>query len=148
MDLNELVEQDSGAVRGWVTFVEGFDVDLEYIGKQRLQEITRKCTKTFYRNHQPVEEVDSKKLTREVARFIKGWRGMDGEMVARFFPVKDGVDLDGLEVPCTEENRIYMLNYAYGFDDFIMKAITQIQVIRAERLEGEIKNSEALSQES
>lgn len=147
MDISELVKQGDGQITGWVTFVEGFDVELEYVDKKKLFDIKTRCTKTVYRNHQPIEDLDEKRMMREIAGFIRDWKGMDGKMVRRFFPVKEGVDLTGVEVPCTLENKLYMLENAYGFDDFIMKNITRIEAIQAERFEEELKNSGALSRE-
>lgn len=144
MDIKDLV-QENDAIRGWVTYMDGFDIEIEHVGKQRLQEITRRCTKTYWRNHNQVEELDAKRLTREVARFICDWR-LPGEIFAKIFPVKSGLDLAGVRIDCTEENKIYMLERAYGFDDFIMRTITDIEALRAEQIEKELKNSEALSQ--
>ena len=146
MEIKNLIAGEDDVVTGWVTFIEGFDVELQYVRKTYLFEIMDKCRVTTYRAHQPTQETDNDKLCNQLARFIRNWRGLDRDVLAKIFPLKDEGEIEG-EVPCTRENKLYMLKNAYDFDDFIVKSITDIELIERKRKEEELKNSGALSPE-
>lgn len=147
MDLKDLVNDETELVSGWVTFCDGFDLELEYIGKRQLREIIQGCTKTVYRAHQPIQETDEAKLRNKLAGFIKDWRGLDEKTLRRLFPLKDGISLNGDQVPCTEPNKLFMLENCYNFEDFLVKNLTEIEALQRQKLEAELKNSGALSPE-
>jgi len=151
MELRNLVDQEN-KVTGWVTFKAGFDVELEFVPKATLEAIQRRCTRTVYKRHQPVEEVNEEKLNKELANFIRGWKGFDGALLKKLFPVKAGTGLaDDAEIPCDdcdEANRLYMLKNCYGFGDFVVNSITEFETLRQDQAEAERKNSGALSHTS
>ncbi len=148
MQLKDLVEKEKGSVSGWATFMEGFDVELQFVERKTLQEMRRKCTRTIWRSHQPVEELDEERFYKMLAGHILGWRGLNEDVLRKLFPLPDGFSLDGLEVPCDDANKSYMLQDAYGFDDFVFKHLTDLETLKQEQFDSEAKNSEALSQES
>ena len=145
MKLNEIVENE-GNITGWVTFAPGFDLLVEHVPKRTLQAMTRKATRTVYRKHQPVEEVDEDLMTKNLAKCILDWR-ITEEALRRIFALKTGVELDLVSnggLPCDEDNKVFMLQRAYGFDNFIVRIITDLEELQ----ENETKNSETLSQDS
>lgn len=145
MDLKTVVDEKA-KVTGWFEFIEGFEVELSYMSRPALQEINRKCTRTTYKKHQPMEEADSNLLNKEIAKYILNWRGLDKAVLERMFTLKEGAVMNG-DVPCTSESKTFLLEKAYGFDDFIIRSLTELEGYRREKLDEEIKNSSALSQD-
>lgn len=138
MELEQLVN-DETTLTGWVTFKKGFDVELDYVDRPALIEIQRKCTKTQWRRRQPVEILDEERFIKELSDRIKNWRGLNQEMLKTLFPLRPDADLNGNEVPCTDGNKAFMLKQCYGFDEFIVDSITEIETIQGERAEAEKK---------
>ena len=146
MDLKDIVQEDE-KITGWATFKPGFDVELEYVSRMAMEAIRKRCRRTVWKGHQPVEETNEKRLATEIARFVNNWRGLTREVLESLFPIKEGVELNGLSIPCTEQNKLYVLEKAYGFDEFVIANITELQNLKRNQLESELKNSDALSQE-
>ena len=83
-----------------------------------------------YHQHQPVEDIDEKKLHEALIGYILDWRGLSR---------------NGNDVECTDENKLMLLKKSYNFDEFIFQALTDIEIIRTSQLEFELKNSKTLS---
>lgn len=142
MQLKDVVEQSDGTMSGWVTYKPGFDIEVEHVPRKSAEEIRRRCMRRVYgRDHQPVDELDEVKFRAELCKKIKGWRGLDGGMLRKIFPIKAGVELNGEAVPCDDDNKAFMLENAYNFDNFIFNAITDIELLRAEQAGKEKKTS-------
>lgn len=145
MDLNQIVETEPEKLRKWATFKEGFDVEIEYVSRESLEALRRKCMKVKYRNHQRIEELDEQLFYAELAKKITAWRGLTVEVLRTMLPVKQDAALNGQQIECTESNKLVLLRKAYGFDDFIFNALTDLQGVSREQTEAELKNSNALS---
>lgn len=147
MKLSDIVEQDE-RLRKWETFIPGFDVEIEYLPRDDLRKMRRKCTKGKWRGGQRIEEVDEELFVRELAARIISWRGLTTEILGTLFPLKATAITNGVEVECSDENKIFMLQKAYGFDEFVLDALTTLQDAKEEQLDEEVKNSDALSPEN
>lgn len=145
MDLQSIVEERE-RFSGWAEFKPGFWVRIFYNPKSSLQDIRRRCERTVYVKHQPTVEVDEDKLRRLIAEQIDDWKGLGSEVVKALFPLKAGVELNGQEIKCDDSNKVYMLKNAYGFDEFVMDKMTDLESLANELIDEELKNSDALSQ--
>ena len=151
MDLEQIVETEAGRLKRWARFdagSEGFDVEIEYVSRQNLEAMRKKCMKTKWRGHQRVDELDDERFFGELSKRILNWKGLNGKVLRQMFPLKNNVQLNGAEVECTDSNKRFMLKQAYGFYDFIFRELTELHEIESEQIDGELKNSDALSPQS
>lgn len=135
MDLSSLEIKE---ITGIASFEGKFDVEMAYIPREEMQKRLERCKKTVFVKHVPKEEIDSEKLIAELARCIKGWKGLTLGVVATMIPIIVPEGKEDEEVPCTDSNKMVLLKQAYGFDTFIQTASMDLSAIRQE---AERKNS-------
>ena len=76
-------------------------------------------------------QVDEELLKSKVITFILDWKGLTGEMLKGIFPLKATAKISDDEVcVCDDENKLYMLTYAYDFDTFVLNSITNIELFK------------------
>lgn len=109
----------------WFTFIEGFEVELEYLPQAVLEGIYEVSSKIKCKKGQ----VD--KTNRAVAGHILNWK-LTKEALGKIFSIKEGAKIDG-EVECSEANKIYVIENAYGFDDFILDRMVNIHGFRGKQ---------------
>jgi len=148
VDLKQLMETKKKEVVGWTPeFVDNFRCKVKFITRAELRRLIERCTVITYdkKTHQRVDRPDEDRLYKQLSAYILDWEGLTPETLARILPV-DVSDIEG-DIPCTENNKITLLKEAYEFDDFIRESITSLDSFEEQKLEEELKNSEALSQQ-
>lgn len=130
MELSDLIRIETDELEGWFAYRDPFEIKLRFLPRPRLEEITRRCTRTIWRKHQAEQELDSKRLALELASYIVDWRG---------------VTKNGEPWPCTQENKTKLLLEAYDFDRWLTETITDIEAMQQARRDAELKNSGTLS---
>lgn len=147
-DLKQLMETKRKEVIGWTPeFVDNFRCKVKFITRAELRRLVERCTIITYdkKTHQRVDRLDEERLYKHLSAYILDWKGLTPETLAKILPV-DTRDIEG-EIPCTDNNKVTLLKEAYGFDDFIRETITSLDSFEQQKLEEELKNSEALSQQ-
>ena len=148
VDLKQLMETKKREVIGWTPeFVDNFKCKVKFITRSELRRLLDRCTVITYdkKTHQRVDRPDMDRFYRHLAAYIVDWKGLTPETLAKILPV----DVSGIEgeVPCTENNKFILLKEAYEFDEFIRESITSLDSFEEQKLEEELKNSGALSQQ-
>lgn len=121
------------------SFMDGFKVELRFLAKKDLQRLIKKCTRTVYKKHVQTEELDSAAFAVEMARYIKGWSGLTPEICAKIIPV-DAAKLGSDEIPCTEANKIALIDNGYDFEKFLEDSITSFERFQLEAEKGQLEN--------
>ena len=151
--LKDHISPESEELTVWQEFRHGFKVKIRYLSRKRLQHIFKLSTrKGWDRDHRPIEELDNQKLIKYLAEVIEDWEGLTPEVLATLLPIdvaaaKKALKEKGLqEIPCTEENKITLLEEAYHFDEFIREVALDAQLFTfARQKEAEAKNSSSSS---
>jgi len=142
--LENLIESEPGKVLGWVEFRDGLELQVEFIGRRRFAEIQTKCTRTLWRRHQQVQELDETLLRDEFAKIIHDWRGLGRHNVRKFVMIRDDVEIPET-IPFSKEGLLYIMDQASGFDAFIVQTVTDVEAINRSRLDDEKKTSGTIS---
>jgi len=144
MDLERLVESKKEAYEVWAEF-GGIDFKLRYMDRTALQRLVERSRTRRYdrRTHQPVEDVDVEKLSRNLARLITGWRGLTLGKLACLVPIKVAPDEAGTDVPYSLKNAEILVREVYGLDTFLADTVTDLGHFLEKQLETEVKNSPA-----
>lgn len=141
-----LTERPADEMSAWMPFKYGVEVLVQYLGKDTLQEITRKATRWEWDDsHTRTERVREDLLIKYLSDYVLDWRGLDGKALEKLLPVKVAEDQLDVEIPCNKENKITMLTQCYDFDVFLRDAITSMDRIREAQREAELKNLSTLS---
>lgn len=122
---------------------KGFEVDLKYVDREALNRGLDRCKVQRWKKHQPVEEIDDAKTTRYLASLIAGWQGLTLGLMADLTNITVAEADRDKTVPCTEDNRLVVLQEVYDFDQFVIDTVTDVQRFREQKLAGEIPNSNA-----
>lgn len=144
MDLDQIIDRD-GTLEGWVTYVDGFDLLLQYADRISITEIDNRCKKTVWIRHQRTEDRDENRWRKEMANYIKDWR-FTVEAAQKILSLKEGTYQVGDTIDCTDKAKILLLETVTGFDLFLLDAITSLETIRDGRKEAEKKISVISSQ--
>jgi len=125
----------------WAEFdvVEGFEVEVAFVGREEMQKLYNKCTKRQYsRQTRRVEDVTNRdKLLKLWAdRAIKSWKGLTLKKLQRLLPIELSSDIDpNSAVECTLENKVALLKHNAEFDDFVLAIATDSEVFMEHRKE-------------
>jgi hypothetical protein len=134
MDLRSKLKEMEMQPTAWVEFQNtGWEIELEYSTKSTLAAMLDRSTKTVYKNHQPVEELDNVLFCHQLAKKVKGWRGLTLGLLSTLIPIVIGDDEKTAQVPCTRDNVLALLDEVYGFDIFIRDTITDLSRFAQER---------------
>lgn len=123
MDVSRVIN-DNGDVTAWKPWKDGAEVQLKFMPRLKLEEISNRCQKVTWNRHQRTEELDTTKFIGELCAFIVDWRGID-----------DG----GEPYHCNDENKAALMLKYYGFVDFVVDGITEIETLIETRKEEEKK---------
>lgn len=141
MDLRKYVKDNSQDLEIWTEF-KGLAVLLKYEDRVSFNQNVARCKKKSWKRHQPVEELSDPLVIKYLATLILDWKDLDLGRLAELMAIEVKPADAGQIVPCSEENKIVMLEKAYDFDVFVMDTVTDIQIFREEKLEKELKNLE------
>lgn len=105
-----------------------FKVDITHLAREELIRLTKKCTTTVFKKHQPVEEFDSelfgKMFTKEV---VKGWKGLKFKYLEKLVLADiSGFDPDA-ELPFTEENAIMLVTNSTSFENWVTTSSQELE---------------------
>ncbi|MBI3582373.1 MAG: hypothetical protein HY096_00300 [Nitrospinae bacterium] len=131
MNLSELKKKDTN-ISGWVNFEGKFDVLINYLSKSELQTRFDRCKKTKYVKHQPQEDIDTDKLHLELAQCILDWKGLTLSTASKLIPIEIPAGQENADVPCTDKNKLTLMQEVYGFDIFIQQASTDLSSLKQE----------------
>lgn len=135
IDLQKRVEETlEKGMSVWVEFpgVEGFEIEVVFVGRDELAKIYEACTKKKYspKTHKFEDIVDSDKLRKmwsEAA--IKNWRGLTLGKVTKLIPIELRPEEDAnANVECVELNKVALLKHSADFDNFILDVATNPEV--------------------
>lgn len=127
MELKNAVSKED--ISAWVPFKHGFEIHIKYMPKKDLEEMSKGCQRKSYINHQPVMETDEGLFRKKIAdELILDWRGLTGAVLKKMFAL---VDVEDDEVcPCDDANKMYIIDNAYDFDNFVIDSITNIELFK------------------
>ena len=123
MDLTKLISESKEELTAWVEF-GGFELELIYTDRRGLERLLNNSRKREYdrKTHQPVETLNDALFVKQMATRVNDWRG--------------------LTFPCTDSNKVALIDEVYGLLAFLRNAIIDLDAFRRETLEIEEKNSE------
>ena len=105
----------------------GFKLDLVFLSRETLLSIRKKATKTTFKNHQPVEELDDKLFLQLYTKAcIKGWKGLKLSYLEQLAPVDISAEDPDAELPYTEENALFLMQSSTIFDSYISNTVTEL----------------------
>lgn len=142
MDLKKLIKGHKQDLTIWAPF-GGFEIELIYTDRKGLERLVEKCKERKFdrKTHQPIESLSDDKYCAQLATRIKSWRKLTLGKLAELTNI-DIADEDPAQIiPCTEANKLTLVDEIYGLNNFIRDTITDLQVFREEELETETKNS-------
>ena len=104
-----------------------FVVSVTFLSRESMQTMRKKATKTTYKKHQPVEEIDDTLfLELYVKSTINGWKGLKLKYLEQLAPVDlSGQDLEA-ELEYSEENALYLIKNSSAFDSFVNEQVTDL----------------------
>lgn len=112
----------------WFEF-QGARVRLRYVPKHVLDGYQNQNTKTVFKNHQPVREVDEQAVQQDRVDYaVADW---------------DGLSVDGAAFPCTRENKLWLYNNYAPFSYFVNMTLVALMTGEAVAQELEEKNCSA-----
>lgn len=105
----------------------GFVVSVTFLSRETMQTMRKKATKTTYKKHQPVEEIDDNLfLELYVKATISGWKGLKLKHLEQLAPVDlSGQDMEA-ELEYSEENALYLIKNSSAFDAFVNEQVTDL----------------------
>jgi len=125
------------------TDIEGFKVQLCYVGRDRMMKIRNQALvyKFNKRTRQREEEVDNDKFLEAYAdAVIKGWSGLTVRGLATLLPI----DLTGADpkelVEYSADDALLLLKNSTIFDQFVTDALNNFEVFERESKEQSEKN--------
>jgi hypothetical protein len=106
---------------------DGFLIDLAFLSRETLVSIRKKATKVFFKNRQPVEELnDELFLQLYVQASIKGWKGLTLAHLQLLAPVDlTGHKLDE-QLEYSEENALWLMKSSSQFDSWVSEQVTDL----------------------
>lgn len=98
----------------------GFELNLTFLGREKLIDMRKRATKQTYKKHQAVEEFDDEIFLELYTKaIIKGWKGFKFKYLKELVPINDeGLDLEE-ELPYDEETALDLIKNSTVFDKFI-----------------------------
>ena len=98
--------------------MEGFIVEVSYVGREILKKIRNKClvTKFDRKTHKATEEVDDKLFLKlYVQKVIKGWKGLKMTYLQDLLPVDISSSKPEDELEYTEDNALVLMQNSTTF---------------------------------
>lgn len=130
MDLSSLlVEEKSISATYPDPELEGFVVDVVYVGRDTLQKIRKKCliTKFDRKTHKASEEVDDKLFLKlYVQAVIRGWKGLKMSYLQDLLPVDTSKTVGDAELEYSESNALILMQNSPLFDSWITGLVSDI----------------------
>lgn len=138
LNLKKMFKEKKQDVTGWVSFADGFDLLLAYVPPAEMRRMLKKCQVVKVIKGKSVEQLDDEVFRDLMAEKILDWRLTLG-VVADLCGIE--ADDPAAEVPCTEANKVSMLDNVYGLPEFIRQNIMDAAALRGARQEVLEKNS-------
>lgn len=124
----------------WAEFKDGFQVEIKYSPRGKLQKIYEQATtrewdpKGFSKN-----SIDAKKLYELMAKeIVVNWRGLTPDILRKMVDMEKYPDG---EIPYSPDDAVELLEKAYDFDTWVQKITTDLEIFEASRRAAETKNS-------
>ncbi|MBI5189959.1 MAG: hypothetical protein HZA22_04740 [Nitrospirae bacterium] len=112
----------------WVTWQGKARVKLRPVPNDEGTRINERHTKTGWKKHQPIKEVDERKADEDRWDYqIPDWEGL--------------VDAEGKPLPCTRENKVFLMRHYVPFAYFVNTVIFEMANGEKVVAEEEAKNS-------
>ncbi len=104
-----------------------FLIKVAFLSRETLQKLRKKCTKTTFKNHQPVESIDDDLFLKlYVQATIKGWTGLTVNYLKDLSPINlEGIDPNA-ELPYSEEEALDLMKSSAEFDRFITEQVSDL----------------------
>lgn len=105
----------------------GFKVKLTFLSRESLISIRKKCTKTTFKNRQPIEELDDELFLKlYVAATVKGWTGFKLSYLEQLAPVDLGSADPDSELAYSEENALTVMKSSTDFDAYVSDIVSDL----------------------
>lgn len=143
MDLTKLISESKEELTAWVEF-GGFELEIIYTDRRGLERLLNNSRKREYdrKTHQPVETLNDALFVKQMATRVNDWRGLTLGKLRDLTNINlEGQD-PGTVIPCTDSNKVALIDEVYGLLAFLRNAIIDLDAFRRETLEIEEKNSE------
>ncbi len=126
LDISALRDEDA-ELSVWLPYANGAEVLIAYIPAEELDSLVDSCKERKYKRHQPVEEVNTEELFLRIGRrCVIDWKKI--------------VD-KGRPLPCTDENRDFLMLKLTGFGQFVQDSATEFTNFIKDSLEKEGNSS-------
>lgn len=104
-----------------------FKLELAFLSRETLQKMRKKASKTTYKNHQPVEELnDELFLQLYVQATLKGWTGLKLSYLENLAPVElEGMNMDD-ELEYSDENALFLMKNSTNLDSFVSAQVSDL----------------------
>jgi len=119
----------------WAEFdaVEGFEVEIAFVGREEMTKMFDKCTRLEWnhKTHQREPETDRPKLMKLWSeRVLKNWRGLKLKDLVKVVPIEGPKKDDNPEavVEATPENKAALLTHNAEFDNFVLRIAQNSEV--------------------
>jgi len=134
-DLAKLFKDNREELTAWVPFGD-FKIELIYTDRRELQRMLNNSRKREYdpKTHQPVDVLKDELFAKQLASKVKSWRGLTLGKLARLTNIDIGKDSPDKKVPCTEANKIALIDEVYGLPGFIREVMTDIEQFREKKV--------------
>lgn len=132
MNLKNLMVDTKSA---WIEYpgLEGFEVELVNLGRERLIELRKDCVTTKFdrKTKQPYDYLDEKKFIRKFTdATIRGWKGLKLKYLEEFMIVDlTGQNVDS-ELPYDAEAAHLLVSNSSDFDTWLNDAVFDLDNFR------------------
>ncbi len=122
----------------WFEFRDGFEVCIRPLTQREFRALVNKCKRFRYnrRTHMREEVVDDDALREKIVReCVLDWKGLTPNKLRQWIP---GIDIEphDQEIPYNPEDALALMDHLFGFENFIVNAITRSYEI-IDEFEGE-----------
>ena len=112
--------------------MQGFVVEINYIGKEEIRKITEKCKTVGFdkKTRQPTESIDDELFAKNyVNKSLVGWSGLKYDFLKELILVEEGAGWDGEAlVDYTETNAYTLVTNSSTFDTWLSSVMSDISL--------------------
>jgi hypothetical protein len=146
LKLEELVDRNRIDQGIWVKFKDTtFEIRVGYYGRDQMKKVWEqsKDIEVDPRTLRTEEKLNDERFKEQyVEKVIKEWKGLTEDVLRRLIVLRTNMDLPpGFEVPCTKENKLFLINNSVEFDQWLSLVVSNVANFNNNRQEAELKNS-------
>ena len=122
----------------WVSYpgLDGFEVEVVNLGRQRLVELRKNCVETKFdrKTRVPIETLNEKKFIREFTdATIKDWKGLKLIHLEELMLVDISTEEPSQELPYDQDNAELLVSNSADFDTWLNEVVFDLENFRSKR---------------